>query len=59
VQRTAYENCAPPVGDDSLAPIPGIDLGDFLQLLTAAPGLGCVKTHTSGKCGKYNSPTRH
>jgi hypothetical protein len=21
--------------------------------------LGCVKTHTSPKCGKYNSPTRH
>jgi hypothetical protein len=25
----------------------------------SAWGLGCVKTHGSGKCGKYNSPTRH
>jgi hypothetical protein len=31
-------------------------------MLTASislPDLGCVKTHTSPKCGKYNSPTRH
>src|ERR1700704_1387792 len=24
-----------------------------------ATGPGCVKTHTSAKCGKYNSPTRY
>src|SRR5712675_2398595 len=25
----------------------------------SAQGPGCVKTHTSAKCGKYNSPTRY
>src|SRR5882724_477514 len=35
-----------------------------MQMLFAAvhesgPDPGCVKTHTSAKCGKYNSPTRY
>jgi hypothetical protein len=30
-----------------------------LTVLMSASGPGCVKTHTSAKCGKYNSPTRY
>ena len=29
------------------------------EIARSPSDLGCVKTHTSGKCGKYNSPTRH
>jgi hypothetical protein len=27
--------------------------------ITSALEAGCVKTHTTAKCGKYNSQTRH
>jgi signal transduction histidine kinase len=50
---------------------PGVNRGTIFQFelptksdnhqagTTSAWGPGCVKTHTSAKCRKYNSPTRH
>jgi putative ABC transport system substrate-binding protein len=32
---------------------------EFMAELMSAHGIGCVKTHTSAKCTKYNSPIRH